>query len=678
MTGATMPGVALLAARRTAVVPRGGMFRDMEPFALAAALIGPLLADAGIAPDAVDEVILGNALSGGGNVARVAALAAGLPEHVPALTLDTQCCSGLDAIRVGVARIASGEARYVLAGGVESFSRAPLRAHRPRAKVDAPLFYRQPAFTPWPAREPDLAVAAAELARTEGLTRRAQEAFAAESHRRALAAMPPVGEIVPVNAVAADPFARALSPALLARLPVIAGDAAYGVTAATTAVEADAAALVLLGPGGEGRVHILGALARGGDPLMPALAPVAAVEVLCARLGLHARDIEYVELMEAYAAQAMVGITRLGLDPARVNAQGGALARGHPIGASGAVLAVRAFHRLQAAGGRALVAIAGAGGIASAMVLSRKDETLQPWQDRKMRSGEDFGAGMDARPQTVAPAVPPAPVSAAGQALVLALVDVLDTLNEAIEEPDPVEMVHDARKAMKELRALLRLVPGETALALRRHTAEVARTLSGARDKAAAGEAVDVIEAAGLLLACDATDARAAIGPDAAAPEEAERHRSTVTAFGAQVRARLAGDFGPEVAAADVGAGLAKAYRQARRAHFADPRAMHEVRKRVVTHRYQMGFIASAFGGRGTKRARKAQRLRDILGAYQDIEILRPLLQAAPDLADGTRQRLDFAMDLAQKRLKKKARVRHKALFRLRPGAFLDRYRDLI
>lgn len=375
MRAVAVTGVAIRAARRTAVVPRGGAFRDVEAFALAAALVGPVLADAGIAPGAVDEVILGNALSGGGNVARVAALAAGLPEHVPAATLDTQCCAGLDAIRLGAARIAAGEARFVLAGGVESFSRAPLRAHRPRAKGDAPAFYRQPAFTPWPEREPELAASAAELARRHGLTRAAQEAFAAQSHMRALDHPPGVDEIVPVNGVVMDPFARALSPALLARLPVIAGDALHGVTAATTAVEADAAALVLLGPADGTGVRILGALARGADPLMPALAPVPAVEALCARLGLAPHDIEHVELMEAYAAQALAAIALLGLDPARANAEGGALARGHPIGASGAVLAVRAFRRVIAGGGRALVAIAGAGGIASAMVLGAGDGT---------------------------------------------------------------------------------------------------------------------------------------------------------------------------------------------------------------------------------------------------------------------------------------------------------------
>ncbi len=205
-----MSSVAIRAARRTAVVPRGGAFRAVEAFALAAALIPVLLADAGLAPVEVDEVILGNALSGGGNVARIAALAAGLPQTVPAATLDTQCCAGLDAIRLGAARIRAGEARCIIAGGVESFSCAPLRAHRPEPGA-APDFYRQPAFTPWPEREPGMAEAAAALAAAEGLTRAAQEAFAVESHRRARAAPPP-REIVAVAGGAAGPFAPPPSP----------------------------------------------------------------------------------------------------------------------------------------------------------------------------------------------------------------------------------------------------------------------------------------------------------------------------------------------------------------------------------------------------------------------------------------------------------------------------------
>ena len=118
----------IAAARRTAVVPRGGVFARLEPHDLAAPAIRAALADAGLAREAVDEVIFGNALGAGGNPARLAALAAGLPEHVPASSLDTQCCSGLDAVILAAHRVAAGEAEAVVAGGVESFSRAPSRS----------------------------------------------------------------------------------------------------------------------------------------------------------------------------------------------------------------------------------------------------------------------------------------------------------------------------------------------------------------------------------------------------------------------------------------------------------------------------------------------------------------------------------------------------------------------
>ncbi|MEP9354313.1 CHAD domain-containing protein [Xanthobacter sp. KR7-65] len=671
-----MSPVAILAARRTAVVPRGGAFRDIAVHDLAAALVGPLLADAGLAPDAVDEVILGNALSGGGNVARVAALAAGLPEAVPALTLDTQCCSGLDAIRIGAARIAAGEARYVIAGGAESFSRAPLRAHRPATREGALRFYRQPAFTPWPEREIALAASAAAIAQDEGITRAAQEAFAMESHRRALAAPPSAAELVPVAGLGADPFARQLSPALLARLPVLAGAAVHGVTAATTAVEADAAALVLLGPAGEGPVGITAALARGGDPLVPALAPVAAVAVLCARCAVVPDEIEHVELMEAYAVQALATLRRLGLDAARVNAGGGALARGHPIGASGAVLAVRAFHRLLAGEGRALVAIAGAGGIASAMLLTAGG-TRGSVADLSRRSSSRTKPLMDAAIEDPARSVPPPP--AAGAALAQALSATLDRVEAAATDPDPVEMVHDARKAMKQYRALLRLIPDELATVTRHRTAAVAREMSSARDQAAALEALGLLDAEGLILAGDHEEARAALGGPADDGGAAEPHRAALAHFLAEARAELDGALGEAARAADVGAALAKGYRQARRAHFDTPEAMHEARKRVVTHRYQMSFIAEAFGGRGGKRARRTQKLRDLFGAYQDIETLRPMLAAAGDaLAEGTRERLGFALARAQKRLRKQAMKQHAALFRRGTRAFIARYGDIL
>lgn len=283
---------------------------------------------------------------------------------------------------------------------------------------------------------------------------------------------------------------------------------------------------------------------------------------------------------------------------------------------------------------------------------------------------------MDTRTGSSVP-LPAAPGGPGGR-LLAALEGVLETLRQAAADPDPVEMVHDARKAMKEYRALLRLVPGERARAARRQTAEVARGLSGARDRAAAAEAIDILEAGGLLIACDAGDARTAVGADASAPGEAGEHRAALGGFLAEARAALAGDLGADAAAADVGAGLRKAYRKARRAVMDTPAHLHETRKGVVTHRYQMSFLDAAFG-RGGKRARKAQRLRDLLGAHQDMEILRPMVHAAdPPLPEGTLERLDLAMGRAQKRLRKKARRAHGALFRRQPKRFLARYRKAL
>lgn len=271
---------------------------------------------------------------------------------------------------------------------------------------------------------------------------------------------------------------------------------------------------------------------------------------------------------------------------------------------------------------------------------------------------------------------PPPPQRMAGEALADALSATLDAVAAAVADPDPVEMVHDARKAMKQYRALLRLIPGDEAKAERRRTAEVARQLSGARDQVAARDALDVMAHAGFLLPCDHTDAKAVLGEDD--PVDAGEHRAALGGFLVSARAMLAETLAAAAREADVAKGLAKAYRQARRAPFDTPEAMHEARKRVVTHRYQMSFLAEAFG-HGAKRARGAQRLRDLLGAHQDIETLRPMLDRAGDaLAEGTRERLALAMDRAQKRLRKRALRQHAALFGPSAKAFRARCRETV
>jgi acetyl-CoA C-acetyltransferase len=234
----------VIAARRTAVMPRGGAFAGLSLQALVAPVILACLADAGLEPGQVDELILSNALGAGGNPARLVALAAGLPEGVAGLTLDRQCAGGLDALWLARALVVSGQAEVVLAGGVESYSRRPLRL-RSDPGGGAPVPYDQPPFTPWPDRDPPMQAAAAALARRLGISRAEQDAWAVASHARArLAQSRLAAEIVPLPGVESgrDGFTRALSPALAARAPVLEGT----ITAANAAVAADGAAFCLV------------------------------------------------------------------------------------------------------------------------------------------------------------------------------------------------------------------------------------------------------------------------------------------------------------------------------------------------------------------------------------------------------------------------------------------------
>ncbi|WP_309666741.1 thiolase family protein [Tabrizicola sp.] len=354
----------LIAARRSAVVPRGGAFARLSIEDLGAPVALACLAAAGIAGAEVDEIILSNALGAGGNPARRVALAAGLPERVAGLSIDRQCAGGLDAILLARAMIDSGMVEVVLAGGVESYSRRPIRL-RTDPDGGPPAAYDEAPFTPWPDRHPGMTDAADALAQRLGITRAAQEAWAVESHRKALIANHST-EITPLNGVAHDAFTRALTPALAARASVVVGS----ITAATAAVAADAAAFVLVVSDRVAAryarsLRIAAGATIGANPLEPGLAPLVAIaKVLGDR---SPADLAMAEVMEAYAVQAMATVTAVGLDPRIVNPGGGALARGHPIGASGTILAVRLFHDLRA--GYGLAAIAAAGGLGTALLV---------------------------------------------------------------------------------------------------------------------------------------------------------------------------------------------------------------------------------------------------------------------------------------------------------------------
>ncbi|NIZ12533.1 acetyl-CoA C-acyltransferase [Phaeobacter sp. HF9A] len=361
----------IIAARRSAVVPKGGKFAALEPHQLAAPVITTCLLDAGLRTDEVGELILSNALGGGGNPARIAALAADLPERVAGLSIDRQCAGGLDAILLGHALVDAGVHDVVIAGGAESYSRRPLRAHR-FADGRTPEPYDQAPFTPWPERDPDMAEAAAALAQTQGISRAEQDDWAIRSHAWARAAATArSAEIVPIHTITDDQFTRELSPRHCARAPSVFGD----ITAATMAVAADAAAFVVIVSDtlarrlNRGGMRLMQGVTLGADPEQPGLAPIPAIAEVLSRAGLSAKALHRAEIMEAFAVQTLACIRGAHLAEEIVNPAGGALAQGHPVGASGAIHAVKLFHALRPSDGPALAAIAAAGGLGSAALF---------------------------------------------------------------------------------------------------------------------------------------------------------------------------------------------------------------------------------------------------------------------------------------------------------------------
>ncbi|MBE1283408.1 MAG: acetyl-CoA C-acyltransferase [Rhodobacteraceae bacterium] len=362
----------IIAACRSPVAPRGGALADCLPHDLASPVISDLLQRGGIQAEQVGELVLSNALGAGGNPARIAALAAGLPEPIAGLSVDRQCAGGLDAILLGDAMIRAGLHDVVIAGGAESYSRRPIRMHRfPDGRP--PETYEQAPFTPWPDRDPDMATVADVLARSMGINREEQDTWAQASHAKALTAQDLLArEIVPVAGLARDSFTRVLSDRHCARARTVCGT----ISAANMAVAADGAAFVLMVSDRLARRHtgpsltILGGRTLGADPTQPGLAPVPAVDAVLKEAQLRPAALSAVEIMEAFAVQAIACQRGSALPHEITNRHGGALARGHPIGASGAILAVRLFQDLTALGsGTGLAAIASAGGLGSALLL---------------------------------------------------------------------------------------------------------------------------------------------------------------------------------------------------------------------------------------------------------------------------------------------------------------------
>ncbi|WP_280243852.1 thiolase family protein [Nocardia abscessus] len=366
------PVPVLVAPRRTPIGNAGHGLADVTIIDLAAPVLQSVLASvrgAGIDAE-VDDVVLGNCLGPGGDPARVAALRAGMGVHVPGVTVDRQCGSGLDAVMQAALRVRSGADELVLAGGVESASTAPWRFWPPTGTAEPARYTRAP-FAPQGFPDPDMGVAADDLARARGISRERQDAYAARSHTLAAAA-DFSAEIVPIGDVRRDERIRAgMTATRLARLRP-----SFGVEGTATAGNScgisDGAAVMAVTTesmaAGLPALRILGCAVAGSDPALPGLGPVPAIRKLLRRTGFRIEDLGVIEITEAFASVVLAVADELGLDESTICPQGGAIAMGHPWGASGAILLVRLASQMLAAGGPALglaaCAIGGGQGIA--------------------------------------------------------------------------------------------------------------------------------------------------------------------------------------------------------------------------------------------------------------------------------------------------------------------------
>jgi acetyl-CoA C-acetyltransferase len=385
----------ILSAHRTPIGKFRGSLSSLPATELGAIVVREAVARAGVDPSEVDEVILGNVLSAGlGQApARQAALRAGLPPKVAALTINKVCGSGLKAVMLAAQTVRCGDADVVVAGGMESMSRVPWLLPREapalgdRVSIDSLMHDG----LVWPFTKQSMGEVANELAKKAGISRGEQDRYSLESHRRAVAASEAgafAAEIVPVpvphggaeSTVSLDEGPR--SDTSIERLeelpPVFHSDGT--VTAGNASLISDgAAAVVVVSESAAARsnvrplARIVTSATSGDDPQEVFTTPVEAIRRVLAQAKRVINDIDLFEINEAFAVQMLACMHQLELPPDRVNVHGGAIALGHPIGASGARVLVTLLHALQLRGGRlGVAALCLGGGNAVAMFVERE------------------------------------------------------------------------------------------------------------------------------------------------------------------------------------------------------------------------------------------------------------------------------------------------------------------
>ena len=390
-----MTDIVILGGTRTAIGTFGGALAGIPPTQLGATVAAEALKRAGLAPDRVGHVVFGTVVNTEPRdmyLSRVAAIEAGIPDSTPAMNVNRLCGSGAQAVVSAAQSLMLGDADFALAGGVESMSRAPYIVPDQRwgAKMgDIRTLDMLLGTLNCPFGNGHMGVTAENVATEHGITRADQDDFALQSQTRAAAAIEAGhfrDQIVPVEVrvkrdmvqfdtdehpkpTSAEGLAG-LRPAFQKDGTVTAGNAS-GINdgaAALVLARAEAAEKAGLAP----RARITGYAHSGVRPEVMGIGPIPAVKALLDKTGLAAGDFDVVESNEAFAAQAIAVNRELGLDPAIVNPNGGAIALGHPVGATGAILTIKALHELERTGGkRALVTMCIGGGQGIALAIER-------------------------------------------------------------------------------------------------------------------------------------------------------------------------------------------------------------------------------------------------------------------------------------------------------------------
>ena len=390
-----MTDIVILAGARTPIGSFGGALSTLPPIETATHVTRAAMERAGVTPDQIGTVVFGHVLNTEPRdmyLSRVAAMQAGIPDTVPAMNVNRLCGSGAQAVVSAVQALLLGDAEFALAGGAEAMSRAPyiLPAARFGQKMgDAQVVDMMLGALTCPFGTGHMGVTAENVAREHGISRADQDAFALESQTRAAKAIAEghfTAEIAPIEIPTrkgsvvfdTDEHPKVTSLEALAGLraafekngTVTAGNAS-GINdgaAALVLAREDAAQRAGLTP----RARVLGYAVAGVRPEVMGIGPVPAVEALCAKTGLKITDFDIVESNEAFAAQALAVSRALGLAADQVNPDGGAIALGHPVGATGAILVVKALHALERRGlKRALITMCIGGGQGIALAIER-------------------------------------------------------------------------------------------------------------------------------------------------------------------------------------------------------------------------------------------------------------------------------------------------------------------